>query len=372
MGTRKKVLFLITKSNFGGAQRYVYDLATNMPQGFEAVVAAGGNGLLLERLKAANIRTVPILGLGRDVRLFSDLRAFFDVLSIVRRERPDILHLNSSKVGALGALAGRLCGVKRIIFTAHGWAFEEDRARLVRTLIKAISWFTILLSHQTIAVSEKMRDEMRRLPGTRSIRVIHNGIAPTRLLPREEAQHFFAEHGIPTDRILVGTIAELHPIKDLDYAIEAIARLRDRGMEMAFIIMGDGEEREKLTRLVQERDLNGSVFFLGFVPDAARYLAGLDVFTMTSLYEGLNFAILEAGAAGLPVVATHVGGIPEIIENGVTGILVPARDPSAISTAVHSLLTEDKLRERYGVALAERVHAHFSLQEMVDTTTALY
>lgn len=371
MERRKKVLFLITKSNFGGAQRYVYDLATNVPPEFEPVAAGGGSGLLFERLKDAGIRTVSLPSLGRDVHIFSDIKAFFEVLSLVRNERPDVLHLNSSKIGALGALAGRLLGIRRIIFTAHGWAFEEDRAWLSRTLIKAISWFTILLSHRSIAVSEKMRDEMRRLPGTGGVTVIHNGIKITDALSRSEAKQFFVTKGVPSEGLLVGTIAELHPIKGLSYAIEAISKLRERGERVTFVIMGEGEERDRLEKLIRERQLEHSVFLLGFVPDAAKYLSGLDVFTMTSLYEGFNYAILEAGSAHVPVVASRAGGIPEILEDG-AGILVSPRDSAAIADAIARFGSSEEERTQSANSLTRRVQERFSLETMLASTVALY
>src|SRR3989338_2833403 len=125
---RTKVLYLITKATWGGAQRYVYDLATNLPPGrFEAVVAFGERGRLADMLTQKNIALRPLPSLGRDVVLFSDIASFFQILGLLRRERPDVVHLNSSKAAALGALAARLAGIRKIVFTVHGWPFKEDR-----------------------------------------------------------------------------------------------------------------------------------------------------------------------------------------------------------------------------------------------------
>src|ERR1700734_3367295 len=125
---RTKVLFLITKGTWGGAQRYVFDLATNIPRGrFEAVVAYGQKGKLAEDLTNAGVRTLQLPSLGRDVAVVSDIKSFFEILKLLRKERPDVLHLNSSKAAALGAPAARIAGVKKIIFTVHGWPFRENR-----------------------------------------------------------------------------------------------------------------------------------------------------------------------------------------------------------------------------------------------------
>jgi glycosyltransferase involved in cell wall biosynthesis len=370
MERKKKALYIVTKSNFGGTQRYVYDLATNLsPERFEPVVAAGGNGILFKKLKAAGVRTIPLPHLGRDVSLIADIRSFFDILSLLRSEKPDVLHLNSSKIGALGALAGRLFFVPRIIFTAHGWAFNEDRSLLSRLVIKGIAWLTMMLSHETIAVSESMRRNVANLPGTRRIKVIRNGIDPVELLPELDAKMFLVTHGIPADRPIVGTLAELHPIKGLRYAIEAIERLRERGLTASLVIFGEGEQRAELEECAQKSGVSDSVFFLGFVPDASSYLSGLDVFILSSLSEGLSYAILEAGSASLPVTASRVGGIPEVVEDGVSGILVPPQNPTALAQAIAALLEDG---ERYGAALSKRIATEFSLERMSAETTALY
>lgn len=367
---RKKVLYLITKSNFGGAQRYVYDLAAGLPRDrFESVVAAGGDGVLFKKLKEEGIRTVPLPSLGRDVSPLADFRSFFDIFSLLRREKPDVLHVNSSKIGALGALAGRLCFVRRIIFTAHGWAFNEDRSPLSRFIIKQIAWLTVILAHETIAVSESMRRDIGNLPGTGRVTVIRNGIEPVELLPAHDAKMFFITHNVPADRPIIGTLAELHPVKGLRYAIEAIERLRENGVTASFVIFGDGEQRAELEERARKNGVSDSVFFLGFVPDAPSYLSGLDVFILPSLSEGLSYALLEAGSASLPVAASRVGGIPEVIEDGASGILVPPRNPTALARAIQALLEDGG---RYGAALSKRVASGFSLDRMRTETAALY
>ena len=160
--TRKKILFVITKSNWGGAQQYVFTLATHFSkQGNAVTVVLGGTGdtgapvgLLAERLKQHGIPTIFLTSFARDISLVHDIRSFFELHKIISSIRPDILHVNSSKAGGIGALAGRIAGVKNVIYTAHGWAHREARNPLSKLLLWFISWVTILLSHKTIAVSE--------------------------------------------------------------------------------------------------------------------------------------------------------------------------------------------------------------------------
>src|SRR3989344_6349366 len=154
---RQKILYVITKSNWGGAGRYVYDLATTFKKDHEVVVALGGNGILAEKLRSQNIPVIHIKNLDRDIHFFKEVSAFFRLYHTFRMEKPDVIHLNSPKIGGLGALAARLARVKKIIFTSHGWAFNEDRSLLEIAIIKILSWITIFLSHEVIVLSEKER-----------------------------------------------------------------------------------------------------------------------------------------------------------------------------------------------------------------------
>lgn len=374
---KTKVLFVITKSNFGGAQKYVYDLATSMPKDkFDVTVALGGSGLLIQKLNEKGIRVLPIPSLARDVNTASDLSAFFELLSIFRNERPDVVHLNSAKAGGVGALAARLARVQKIIFTAHGWAFNEERPTLQRIIIKFFSWITVLLSHNTIAVSDAMKNDTRNWPliGNKIV-VIKNGIKEPEFYTKDDAREklfALADTELTLDTFIVGTIAELHKSKGLQYAIEAFAKLAQKDQKMHYFVLGSGEEKERLDVLVRHYGLQGRVFLLGFVEDAARFLMAFDVFILPSTTEALGLVLLEAGHAGLPVVASNVGGIPEIIENGKTGILVQPRDSNSIAEATKKLLDSSAMRTSLGTALNEKVIDDFSSEKALSTTLALY
>ena len=374
---KTKVLFVITKSNFGGAQKYVFDLAVNLPEDrFDVVVALGGSGILIQKLNTENIRVLPIFSLSRDVNPGSDLAAFFELWKIFREEKPDVVHLNSAKAGGVGALAARLARVPKIIFTAHGWAFNEERPLWQKTVIKFFSWITILFSHETIAVSDAVKNDTKNwLLVSSKITVIKNGIREPEFLLRDVArQHIFAKANshLPETAFIVGTIAELHKNKGLTYAIEAIAKLVAKNPNLYYFILGGGEEKERLEALVGLHGLQGRVFLLGFVDDASRYLKAFDIFLLPSITEGLALVLLEAGLAGLPVVASRVGGIPEVIEDNETGLLVPARHSEKLAEAIQKLVTNTALAERFGETLRERVSTKFSLARVLKDTISLY
>ncbi|MBI5077908.1 MAG: glycosyltransferase family 4 protein [Candidatus Yonathbacteria bacterium] len=374
---KKKILFVITKSNFGGAQKYVYDLATNLPNDrFEAVVALGGSGTLIQKLHDAHIRVLPIFSLARDVNPGNDLSALFELWSIFRSEKPDVVHLNSAKAGGVGALAARLARVPKIIFTAHGWAFNEERSLPQRLAIKFISWITVLLSHKTIAVSEAVKNDVKKWPFIqRKIVVIRNGVKEPEFYQRLDARarlKALTNISVPENAFLVGTIAELHKNKGLSYAIEAFEKLAQANPTIYYFILGGGEEKDRLDAIVNTLGLQGRVFLLGFVEDAPRFLRAFDAFLLPSITEALGFVLLEAGLARLPVVASRVGGIPEIIKDGKTGVLVPPRNHDAIAESIKLLKKDGALAKRFAEALCERVHTHFSLNRALADTMALY
>lgn len=372
-----RVLYGITKSNFGGAQRYVFDLAVGLrPRGFETAVLCGGEeggngGKLIEKLKEEKIIVVKAPDLMRDMSVFNDLRSFIFILKTLKDTRPDVFHINSSKMGGIGSLAGRIAGVEKIIFTSHGWAFNEDRGWLSKKIIKFLAWLTIMFSHETVCVSERLRSDVIHLPFVQGkLSVIRNGIEEFKFLPRETAREKL-EPGINEETLLFGAVAELHHIKGLDILFKAWADFKIEH-EGKLVIMGEGQERIYLESMAKILGIENSVHFLGFVDNPRYILSGLDVLIMPSRSEGLPYALLEAGIAGLPVIASNVGGIPEVIEDEVSGILVPKENPYTLLSAL-SLLAKDKnKRDELGQALKEKIKKDFSIQRMLDETIRIY
>lgn len=296
---RKKILFVITKSNWGGAQRYVYDLATSLPkEEFEVSVAFGQPGLLAKKLQDAGIATHPIHSLMRDVSAASDLRSFFELYALFKKERPDIVHLNSSKAGGVGALAANLAHIKKIVFTIHGLPEDEARSALSRLVIKLATRLTVLMCDKVITVSKDNYTRVRR-----SI-LIYNGIRPMDFGTGEVVRQSF-----PKGVHITGTVGELTKNKNHIALIEQARQ--DSTMYVA--IVGEGELRDMLEQKIREYGLGERIKLFGFLP-AADVLKGFDSFALPSLKEGLPYVLLEAKAAGLPIVANRVGGVSEILD----------------------------------------------------------
>lgn len=388
-----KIFYLITKSNFGGAQRYVFDLATAMQaRGHEVVVGFGGNGLLAEKLSDAGIRTVSIDGLERDIRAVGDLRTFFKLLDLFSEENPDIIHLNSSKMGGLGAVAARLWnGVvhveqvvtgyrrsARIIFTGHGWAFNEERSDLSRFLIGIAHWATIALAHETIAVSKRTREQVISLPLVwHKVAVVHNGVGPLPMMAKSAAREALFGNDttarLANDPVVIGTIAELHTNKGLSYALEGIAQLKKQSTKpFLYVIIGEGEERGALQALTEKLGIEDVVCFAGYRPDASTLLSAFDIFLLPSITEAFPYVILEAGNAGLPVVATAVGGIPEVIDDMRSGILIQSKNPGEVTRALGHLIDTPERRAEFGAAIKEQINGRFTLETMVEDTLRVY
>ncbi len=380
MQKKRKILYLITKSDWGGAQQYVYDLATHIDsEKYEPIVALGGDGLLVEELQKAGIRIIRIQGLQRDVSFLKDFRSTLDIIRILFKEKPDVLHVNSSKVGIIGTLFGRLFRIPKVLFTAHGWAFNEDRPLWQKRSIKFLQWCTVLFSHTTIAVSYGVKTDMNGPFVKKKIRVVHLGREALSMKYREDARGIIETKVTNNTASLsdfhsdfwIGTIAELHPTKCLNRAIDAMASITKTFPHVRFVIIHDGQEKEALQQQARNLGLEAHVFFTGTIPNAARLLPAFDLFVLPSQSEAFGYVLIEAGHAGVPVVATDVGGIPDIITSGENGLLVPPRDTPALTNAIRTLIEDKELRHRLA-ATHHDVAETFSLSKMITETEFLY
>lgn len=374
---KKKILYLITKSNMGGAQRYVYELAVGLPKDqCDVCVACGGNGLLKEKLEDAGIKTHQIKSFERDISLSKELRSMAELYTLIKKERPDVVHLNSSKAGGSGAFVARLCGIKNIIFTAHGWPFYEPRGMVWRALVWFFSYLTTLFAHHVIVVSTH---DYRgaRMPGLmHKIHLIHTALPEIAFTSREHARMaLFSPNTLEVhkdDFWLVST-GEHTKNKNVCALVDALVHLRELGHNNLFLtLMSDGEERTQLENLVTLHGLQSHIYFTGFVPEARTFLKAFDIFLMPSWKEGFPYGLLEAGAAGLTVVASNVGGIPEVIEHGSTGYLIDPHIPESLTDALITLVTDSKKMHALGATLYTRITTTFRIDTMRAHTYALY
>ena len=375
-----KILYVITKSNWGGAQRHVFDIALNSKKiGHEVVVALGGDGMLSSRLKTEGITTVTIGSMKRDINVMNDASSFGDIFKLIRKEKPDILHLHSPKAAGLGSFAGRLLRIRQIIVTVHGWTFNENRPLHEKILIAFFSWLTMIFSTRTVLISEIEMSQALLFPFvSKKLRMIPLGINAPVFMSKSSTDIFIREKTgeLPQtgrqQKTIVGTIAELHHNKGLTYAIEAMAKLVPHFPSILFLIIGEGEDRSALELLIAKKKLQKNVILAGYIENAAQYLKAFTIFLLPSLKEGLPYTLLEAGYAGLPVVATTVGGIPEIIDDMHSGVLIQPKKSDEIFHALEFLIRHKNVEREYAKNLQEKVKAQFNIEKMLEATEKLY
>jgi glycosyltransferase involved in cell wall biosynthesis len=353
--TRPRVLVLITLAEVGGAQTYVMSLLPALTERYDVTVAAWGPGPLREAARAAGADYVELRQVRRAIS-WRDALGLLELVRLMRRVRPDLVHLNSSKIGVLGAVAGVVARVPRRIFTVHGWAFNADPG-LPGTLY---TWLHRLLRPTLTAVvcvseNERVQGLRRRTCSAARTVVIRNGADWAGA----------ARSALDGEPPLVLSVTRLKAPKDGVTLAQALARL-ERGSYRASIV-GDGPDRPEV-----EAALGDAGELLGERGDVPQLLASADVFVLSSRSEGLPMSILEAMAAGLPVVASAVGGIPELVADGETGLLVPPGDADALAAALQRLVGDPELRRRMGAASAERAEREFSLEAVRAAHVALY
>jgi glycosyltransferase involved in cell wall biosynthesis len=359
--SRPRVLIVITLSEVGGAQTYVAQLLPALARHFDVAVAASGNGPLREAAEAAKVRFLPLRYLRRSLNPLRDLLALLELIRLLRRERPDILHANSSKAGVLGRFAAAAAGVPIRIFTVHGWAFEAYSG----PASWAYLWADRLAGRcttVTICVAEHERSKGVRARTCRSGQtvVIRNAV-DVAAAPRAR---------LDGGRPRLVTVGRLKAPKDFATLVRAFAALPSNSFEA--LIVGDGPERPVVEAEVERLGLGRAVRLLGERQDVPALLAGSDVFVLSSASEGLPLSVEEAMAAGLPVVASAVGGVPEVVVEGETGFLVPPGDVDRLTVALGRLLADPSLRRRMGASGRARAEALFDLAAFRRAHVDLY
>jgi glycosyltransferase involved in cell wall biosynthesis len=327
---------------------------------YDVVVAAHGDGPLRDAAVDAGVRFVPLTHVRRPVNLWRDLLGFFELVRLCRRVRPDIVHANSSKAGVLSRLAAAVAGVPIRIFSVHGWAFS------VPGMSRIALWADRLvcpLTTATICVAEYDRPlgtAARTCVDERTV-VIHNGI---------DAGSFKPSRHHAREAPLIVSVGRIAPQKDFATLVHALAALGD--VRFRAQIVGSGPDERKIEHEIRQLGLDEHVMLYGERRDVRQLLAGADIFALSSIYESLPISILEAMAARLPVVASAVGGVPELVIDGETGFLVPSRDPKALADRLEELLADRELRRRFGDAGRARVLRLFDIRSFQDRHIELY
>lgn len=380
----KRILFIITQSEMGGAQRFLYTFLTRLnKKKYEMLVAAGPqnkttNYPLLEALEQENIETYRLNYLKRDINLWKDLLAALEIRRLIKSWQPDVLFLNSSKAGFLSSFVSKFLIQKpelSVLYRIGGWSFNDPWPKWKKYLwifLEKLSakWkdYIILNNQHDLEQAKQLNISPRK-----SLELIHNGIDvfKTKFLPQAEARlklfEKIAKHSgkIFQAKNVVGTIANLYPAKNLANFIAAAEQFKSDD-SIVFLAIGEGQERPVLEKIIAERKLEKKVFLLGQIPEASQFLTAFDIFVLPSSKEGFPWSVLEAMSAKIPVIATSVGAVPEIIEDGKNGFLVNPSSPNEIAARVREILSNDRLRQELGIQGHQTVLFKFSLDKMVQ------
>jgi glycosyltransferase involved in cell wall biosynthesis len=355
------VLLLITLAEVGGAQSYVASLLPALAERYDVVLAAHGEGPLLASAAEAGARFVPLRHVRRPIRPWRDLAGLVELVRLLRRERPQILHASSSKAGVLGRLAAVAARVPIRFFTVHGWAFSaysgvsSQLYRGADRLMAPLTTVTICVSENELAAGL----EAGTCRADRSV-VIRNAV--------DVAAAYRSRHDRAVPRLIA--VGRLKAPKDFLTLIRAFAALPEGSFEA--LIVGDGPDRAVVVAEIRRLGLDGRVRLVGERDDVPKLLADSDVFVLSSRSEGLPVSVLEAMAAELPVVASGVGGLAELVVDGETGILVPPGDAPALAAALGRLIEGRDQRRRLGAAGHARAQRLFDLAAFRSAHVELY
>ncbi|MBM3471624.1 MAG: glycosyltransferase family 4 protein [Armatimonadetes bacterium] len=364
-----RILMLITLSDWGGAQAHVLALARGLRHLYDVTVACGPGGPLVARLREEGIRAVEIPGLTRAPNPLADLATLVRLSRWMRRERFALVHCHSTKAGLLGRFAARAAGTNAVLFTTHGWPFAGSWwPPIMRALLVLAERTAARFATTIICVSHHDREAALRAgigPPWR-LQVIPNGIAPDPWLVDGATEEGGRRTGEPCTAVMIGRFREP---KDPVTLVNAWARV---GAAHRLLLVGDGPMLPEVEALILKQGLEGCVTVLGARDDVQVLLRTADVFVLSSRWEGMPLAVIEAMMSGLPVVATDVGGVPEAVVDGETGLLVPPGDPAALASALDRLLTDPALRRRMGEAGRRRALEHFTEERMLTETAAVY
>jgi glycosyltransferase involved in cell wall biosynthesis len=379
-----KILRVIARLNMGGPALHVAYLTAGLrDRGYETILVAGslarGEDSMAFVADELDVHVASVPELSREISPLRDLRSILHVARLIRRERPDILHTHTAKAGTVGRVAALIAGDARppiVLHTFHGHVlrgyFDPLRAFGFRLLERWLARSSTCL----IAVSPQVRDDLVALgvaPREKFV-VVRLGIELEQRVradadARAETRRLL---GIPTDAFVVGWIGRMTGVKNTDDVLAALRLLRDRGVDAYLLMVGDGPDREHVERRAHELGIVKKCLFVGYQEDVARWYAGFDAMILPSVNEGTPVSAIESLAARRPVVATRVGGVPDVVEEGEDGYLVDSGDAGALADRLQRLAADPALRERMGDHGRARVLQRYAVSRLVDDIDRLY
>jgi glycosyltransferase involved in cell wall biosynthesis len=370
----------------GGPALHVAYLSAGLrDRGYDTTLVAGSLALGEESMagvaEGLGVPIVTVPDLHREISPLRDLRAVYHLADLIREARPHILHTHTAKAGTIGRLAARLlgdAGPPIVVHTFHGHVLRGYFDPVRSTAFRLLERWLARQSTALIAVSPEVRDdlvslgvgpaekfEVVRLGIELDQRVGENGFEAARIETRRAL-------GIPDDRFVVGWIGRMTAVKRTGDVLQAVRRLREEGVDAVLCMVGDGPDRDSVEARAHELGIVRDSLFLGYQDEVADYYAAFDALILPSANEGTPVSAIEALAGGRPVVATRVGGVPDVVRDGVDGFLVEPGDVDAMAERLSRLATDAPLRHRMGEAGRASVHERYSVERLLDDVDRLY
>lgn len=378
-----RVLRVIARLNMGGPAIHVANLAAGLEtRGYHTTLVAGslarGEDSMAFVAERLGVEVVDIPDMQREVAPFHDVRSIRRLTALMRAERPHILHTHTAKAGALARAAALAAGRARppiVVHTFHGHVlkgyFGPGRTAFFKQVERSLARYSDVL----VAVSPEVRDELveHGVAPMEKFTVIRLGIPlADRLGDASAGLDYRVLYGIPQDAFVVGWVGRMTGVKDTDAVLEILRATRERDIDAVLCMVGDGPDRERLEQVAHDLGIARSTYFVGYQTDIAGYYRLFDAFVLPSVNEGTPVSAIEALASGTPVVATRVGGVPDVVTDGVDGFLVPPRDTEAAADRLAQLARDPELRGRLGETGRTNAQARYSVERLVDDVDRLY
>ena len=373
MASQVKVMQIIARMNVGGPAVIVAELMRGLDKSaFEQILVTGfcdeNEADYLDTV-AKDIKATRIAGLGRSVSLIADLKAFFGLVSIIRKYKPDVIHTHTAKAGVLGRLASLLAGRGAVrVHTFHGHLLHGYFNSVVTKVVILIEKFFAARTSVLIAIGSKVKDELISAGIGRNdkYRVFFPGLPTPKIISKADAQTAL---GISSQTLYISFVGRLTQIKRPDRLLDVANECKTRGLDVHFLIAGEGELFESCKERAKREDLN--LTFFGWRSDIDQIFAASDIAILTSDNEGIPLTLIQAAQASLPIVATNVGSISDIVISESTGYLT-AKNASDMADAIEKLARDAQLRKMMGEAGKARATQYFSLERMLKDHTDLY
>ena len=371
-----RVLHIITESEpYGGAQINTLVTLIGLDKSrYQVELACGPGGPLISRAEESGINVTVFPNLVREINPKKDVITAIQLFKFIKAKNFNIVHTHSSKAGILGRLVSYLVGVPIIVHTIHGVVFHSNQPILKRKAYTLFEKIAAAVTDKMIAVGEIVRDEflLAHVGSPKQYAVIHSGIDFRKFNRTINPRLKKRELELSEDAIVIGTVGNLVPCKGHQYLIDAFSIVKQHLPNAHLILVGDGYLRQELQKQVESLHLDSDVSFLGRRDDVPELLQIMDVFVISSLWEGVGRALTEAMYMQRPVVATAVNGVPELVEHGVTGILIPPKDTQALAKAILELIQNKKQSAKFGRQAKKKVYPEFAVELMVERIECLY